>query len=241
MKICDEHLEWNVYLFSCRFHSLCRLPDLHPPQEGHLKWCQRSEEGALWLLFRAGVDLRPSPPHQRLLVRAPAQEAVRGVQPPRLTAVPAWETENEWTNEWMNGSESLILRFTSRPSQMCKSQRTDAGHSATAVVFLSVRLYCFVITPPDQEWNEVLPAQAFTGLMSDTDRVLVPQQYNASLHSGSALCIAVPRLLRCPDGALVQQGVLLTSCSYSSSIVCIVNSCFLCFMPILFAGEKYSL
>lgn len=77
-------------------------------------------------------------------------------------------------NEWMNGSESLILQYTSRPSQMCNSQRTDAGHSATAVVFLSVRLYCFVITPPDLEWNKILPAQAFTGLMSDTDRVLVP-------------------------------------------------------------------
>lgn len=103
---------------------------------------------------------------------APPHSAHNG---PRLT---------DW--EWMNGSENLILRFTSRPSQTCNSQRIDAGHSVPAVVFLSVGLNCFVLLssfPPDQERNKVISAQTFTGLMSYIDNVVVHLQHNTSLHS----------------------------------------------------------
>lgn len=169
-----EHLECNLQLFSCRFHSLCRLPHLHPPPEGHLKWYQRSEERALWLLLRPGVDLRPSPPHQRLLVRAPAQEAVRAVQPPRpiqLTMALVWQTENEW----MALKISFFGLLPDPPKRAPVRGLTQDIPSPLWYFCLwdFIVLSCRHQSPPDQEQNKVISAQTFTGLMSYIDNVVV--------------------------------------------------------------------
>lgn len=207
---------WNVLLSSCRYHSLCRLPDLHPPQEGHLKWHQRSEKRSLWILFRPGLDLRPSPLHQRLLVRAPAQAAVREVQLTliQLTAVLVQGNENEHT--------ALKVSFFGLLPHPPKRATVRQENSVTSVVFLPVRLY--LVLSPDQAWNKVIAAQTLmSALMSYIDSVLAPPAAlrRRALHIGLSWFNAV------------QQGVPLSSCNYSSFIVRIVNFCFLCF-----PGEK---